>query len=54
MNKNPLMQKVNFFVSVAFIAVFGFFLTLKIVQAIQIVDPLANDTVATESALNQN
>jgi hypothetical protein len=40
MNKNPLMQKVNFFVAVGFIAVFGIFLTIKIDQAIQLLNPI--------------
>jgi hypothetical protein len=46
MNKNPLMQKVNFFVSIAFIAVFGFFLTIKIEQAIQLLNPISADAAA--------
>ena len=50
MSKNPLMQKVNFFVAVGFIAVFGFFLTIKIEQAIQLLTP----TTADEAALTQN
>ena len=54
MNKNPLMQKVNFYISIVFIAAFGFLLTIKIVQAIQLVNPLSQDTAATVDALAQN
>jgi hypothetical protein len=32
--KNPLTQKVNFYISVAFIACFGFFITISVVQVL--------------------
>ena len=44
------MQKVNFFFAVGFIAVFGFFLTLKIEQAIQLLNPIT----AEAATLSQN
>ena len=49
-SKNPFMQKVNFFVAVGFIAVFGIFLTIKIVQAIHLLAPITVDA----ATLTQN
>jgi len=55
MNKtNPLTQKVNFFVSATFIAVFGVFFTSKIMDAAQLVNPIKGVVVATQNALEQN
>ena len=54
MNKNPLTQKVNFFISVIFIALFGLFMTLKIINVESVAHtegPIRNAAAATRTAL---
>jgi hypothetical protein len=48
---NPLTQKVNFFISATFIAVFGIFLTSKILDVAQADDPIKDAVAATQQAL---
>ena len=50
---NLLTQKVNFFISAAFIAVFGLFLTTKILDISQHADPITQAVAETADALAQ-
>ena len=54
MERNPLTQKVNFFVASAFIASFGLLFTFKILDALHTVNPIRDAVVATQEALEQN
>ncbi len=49
--RNPLTQKVNFIVSVCFIASFGILMTVKILDFAHADDPITDSVAATEAAL---
>ena len=55
MRKNPLTQKVNFYLSICFIFVFGLFMTTKIVNAVRTNvstdNPILDSVDATHQAL---
>ncbi len=51
---NILTQKVNFFISAIFIAVFGLFLTTKILDITQHSDLITQVVAQTADALAQN
>ena len=52
-SNNPLTQKVNFVISATFIAVFGLFLTSKILDVAKATDPIESTVAATAAALGQ-
>lgn len=50
--RNYFKQRVNFFISTCFIAVFGLFLTMKVLDILQMFDPITENVAATQVALN--
>lgn len=52
MRRNGILsQNVNFFVSVAFIAMFGIFMTTVTLKALSLEDPISNSIAATAAAV---
>ena len=53
MKNSLLKQKVNFFISATFIAVFGLFFTTKILDVAHAENPIKDAVAATQVALEQ-
>ena len=51
MQRNPLTQKVNFYISTCFIFVFGLMMTIKIIDFAQADNPFTNAVASAQAAL---